>query len=312
MASMNFPFTINPVLTAIALGYSNADLIADRVMPRVQVAKPQFLYWSYAKGDAMTIPNTKVGRTSRPNQVEFAASQLSGTTTDHALDVPVPNADIEAASGTQYDPRARATQLCADLIALDREQRVASAVFNAANYTATTNKATLSGTGQWSDPASDPIRAMLLARDGMIMRPTTLVVGQDVATQLQLNPNVVSMYVKNTGTKGVVPLDFIRDIMGLRDVLVGQSWYNSAKPGQTPTLARLWGKFAALLCLSPLANNEFGTTFGYTAQWGSRIAGEIQEPNMGMRGGVNVRVGESVGEIITAPDLGFLWSAAVA
>ena len=311
MATMNFPFTINPILSAVALAYTNNALIADRVLPRVPVSKPQFLYLKYGVGDGFTIPNTMVGRTSRPNQVEYSVQQVAGTVNDHALDIPVPQADIEAAAGTQYDPKSRATQLCADLIALDREKRVADAVFNAANF-ASANKATLSGTGQWSDPASDPLRAVMVARDGMIMRPTKLVIGQDVATQLQLNPNVVSAVLRNPGTKGVAPLDAIANMLGLDEIVVGMGWVNTAKPGQTPTLARLWGKFAALLCLSPLANNEFGTTFGYTAQWGSRIAGEIQEPNMGMRGGVNVRVGESVGEIITAADLGFLWSAAVA
>lgn len=310
MATMNFPFTINPVLSAVALAYTNNDFIADRVLPRVPVSKPQFLYLKYGTGDGFTIPNTMVGRTSKPNEVEYSVTQVAGTVNDHALDIPVPQADVEAAAGTPYDPKARATMLVSDLVALDREKRVADAVFNAANY-GSANKATLSGTGQWSDATSDPLRAMMVARDGMLLRPTTLVIGQDVATQLQLNPNVVAAF-RFPGTKGIVPLQDIATMLGLREILVGQGWVNSAKPGQTPTLTRLWGKFAALLCLSPLANNTFGTTFGYTAQWGSRIAGEIPDSDMGMRGGVRVRVGESVGEIITAPDLGFLWSAAVA
>lgn len=311
MQTMNFPFTINPVLSAVALAYTNGDFIADKVLPRVPVSKPQFLYLKYGVGDGFTIPNTMVGRVSKPNTIEYSVSQVAGSVNDHALDIPVPQADIEAAAGTPYDPKARATQLVADLVALDREKRVADAVYNAANYGAA-NKATLSGTSQWSDPASDPLRAIMIARDGMLLRPTTLVIGQDVATQLQLNPNVVSAVLRNPGTKGIAPLDAVATMLGLREIVVGQGWVNSAKPGQTPSLIRLWGKFAALLSLSPLANNEFGTTFGYTAQWGSRIAGEIQEPDMGMRGGVRVRVGESVGEIITAPDLGYLWSAAVA
>lgn len=311
MATQNFPFIINPVLSAVALGYTNSAFIADQVLPRVPVSKPQFLYLKYGVGDGFTIPNTMVGRTSRPNLVEYSVQQVAGSVQDHALDIPVPQADIEAAAGTPYDPKARATQLVADLVALDREKRVATAVFNAANYGAA-NKATLAGVAQWSDPTSDPLRAIMLARDTMIMRPTTLVIGQDVATQLQLNPNVVSAVLRNPGTKGVAPLDAIANMLGLDRIVVGMGWSNTAKPGQTPTIARLWGKFAALLALSPLANNEFGTTFGYTAQWGSRIAGEIVEPDMGMRGGVKVRVGESVGEIITAPDLGYLWSAAVA
>ena len=38
------PFAINPVLTAIAMGYKNGDLIADAVAPRVTVGGEQFKY----------------------------------------------------------------------------------------------------------------------------------------------------------------------------------------------------------------------------------------------------------------------------
>src|SRR6266576_852697 len=148
MAAMNFPFVINPVLTAIALAYTNQDFIADRVLPRVPVAKQVFAYLKYGVADGFSIPNTMVGRTSRPNQVEYSVQQATASTQDHALDIPIPQADIEAAAGTPYDPKARGTQLVTDLVALDREQRVAGVVFNAANF-GSANKATLSGTGQW-------------------------------------------------------------------------------------------------------------------------------------------------------------------
>jgi len=49
-----------------------------------------------------------------------------------------------------------------------------------------------------------------------------------------------------------------------------------------------------------------------TGQWGSRIAGNIADPDIGMRGGVKNRVGWSHKEIITAPDLGYLIANAVA
>ena len=220
-------------------------------------------------------------------------------------------ADVQAAEGTPYDPDARATMIVSNLLELDREVRVAGAVFNAANYGAS-NKTTLSGTGQWSDPASKPIIAILNAMDSMVMRPTKMVVGQLVATQLQTNPNVVAAILGNAGTVGVVPLSAVAQVLGLREIIVGPSFVNTAKPGQTATLSRVWGKFAALICQDPLATPDMGTTFGYTAQWGTRIAGTIADSDMGMRGGHRVRAGESVNEIITAPDLGYLFSAAVA
>jgi hypothetical protein len=49
-----------------------------------------------------------------------------------------------------------------------------------------------------------------------------------------------------------------------------------------------------------------------TAQWQNRIAGSVPEPKMGLRGGLTVTVGESVKEVVTANDLGYIIKAAIA
>ena len=61
-----------------------------------------------------------------------------------------------------------------------------------------------------------------------------------------------------------------------------------------------------------LAGAQRGTTFGFNATWGSRISGQIPDPNIGLRGGVKNRVGWSCKEVISAPDLGFYVQNAVA
>jgi hypothetical protein len=311
--AVNYPFTPNPALTAIAVGYRNPTTIADRVLPRVQVGAQTFKYLLYSFAEGITIPNTMVGRTSKPNQVELGATEASGSTKDYALDIPVPNADIEAARTVTggYDPRARAVAVVQDLIDIDREIRVAGAVFNAANY-ASANKATLSGTDQWSNSASKPITFIQDAMDGMVMRPNVMVVGRQVATALMRNPEVVTAIAGSTQPTSAVNLPALAAYLGLREIIIGEAYYNTAKPGQTATVARAWGKFAALLCQDVNADANFGVTYGYTAQWGPRIAGTIRDEDMGMRGGVRVRSGESVGEFITANDLGYLFSAAIA
>lgn len=52
-------------------------------------------------------------------------------------------------------------------------------------------------------------------------------------------------------------------------------------------------------------------TFGFTAQSGSRVANSIADPDIGMRGGQRVRVGESVRELIVAGDCGYFFQNAV-
>jgi hypothetical protein len=304
------PFPLLPYLTSIAVNYQNRLLIADQVLPRVPVGKQLFRYYKYNINDAFTIPDTKVGRTSAPAQIEFGATPVDSSTKDYALDNPIPQIDIDNAAGTPYDPEAHGTEVTTDLILLDREVRAASLVFNANNYAAP-NKVTL--TNPWSDKTNgDPIGDINTALNSMVMRPNIMVLGNSVATALQTHPEILKAFYKNLGDAGIVPIDFVATLFGLDAIYVGQGWLNTAKPGQLSAVSRVWGKFAALIVRNGLANTAGGLTFGFTAQWGTRIAGRINDPDMGMRGGTRLRVGESVSEIITAPDLGYFFTNAAA
>lgn len=312
--SANAPFPISPFLTGIAVSYRNSRLIADEVLPRVPVGVQEFKYTKYAKEDSFTIPDTKIGRTSRPNEVEFGGSEQTSATRDYGLEDPIPQADIDNSQGTQFNPLARGTELLTDLILLDREKRTGDLVFNAASY-ATGNKTTLAGVTQWSDATSDPVSAILNALDSMIVRPNIAVFGRAVFTKLIQHSKIVAAAIPlggNADKGGIVTRQAIANLFELDDVQVGEGWVNTAKKGQAPNLVRVWGKHAAFLVRNPLATPNSGLTFGFTAQFGGRVAGSRPDENIGLRGGQRVRVGESVKELITANDLGYFFQDAVA
>ncbi len=311
------PFIVVPELTAIAVAYRQGNLIADRVLPYVPVNTVEFRYKKFGLADDFTVPATLVGRKGSPQQVEFGETEATDAVEDHALDAPVPNADIEAyerarASGVT-DPMMRATGQVMQLVLTAREKRVADLVFGAGNYAATTNKSTLSGTTQWSDhSASNPQTAIMAALDGMVMRPNIAVFGRAVWTQLSTHPKINAAVYKSGTTAGVVSRQAFADLFELDEVLVGDGWINTAAKGQTPTMARIWGKHAAFLHRNMNADTQFGISFGFTARFGDRVGGYIEDPDMGMRGGRRARSGESVKELVTANDLGYLFINAVA
>lgn len=309
------PFPVTPELTAVSLAYRNRAMIADEVLPRVPVSLQNFKYNSYPKGEFFTVPETKVGRKGQPNQVEFTATEVDSSTEDHALDDPVPNADIENARNQpgMPDPLMRATEGLTDLIALAREKRVADMVFDPDKYAAG-NKVTLAGNDQWSANHADsnPIDDITRGLDACIMRPNVAVIGRAAFTKLAQHPLIVKAYHGTSGESGIVPRAFIATLFELEDVLVGEGFVNIAKKGQAPNLVRVWGKHCALIHRNKSADTQRGVTFGFTAQWGSRIAGSEYDRNIGMRGGQIVRVGESVRELIMANDLGYLIEDVVA
>jgi hypothetical protein len=316
------PFVIQPYLTSVTLAYRNEALIADAVLPRIPVESPIFKYSIYNKGDAFTVPDTLVARKGKVNEIDWGATEVTSQVEDHGLEDPIPFRDILAAEGvpsTPINPEARSTELLSDLIALDREKRAAALVFNPASY-ATGNTEDLSvdaGLTQFSNytlaAGSSPIPLITAAMDGMLMRPNTLVLGRQVATALAQNPWIIKAFNANLGDSGIVPMEFIKMLFGLKDIFVGEGWINTSKKGKAPTMARVWGKSAALIRIDPLVQSTVGgVTFGFTAEWGTRVAGTQQDPDIGLRGGTRVRVGESLKEVIVATDAGFLFENAIA
>lgn len=310
----NAPFPIQPELTAMAIGYRNQRYIADQVLPRMRIGRQEFKYLLHTTAEAFTIPDTKVGRKSQPNEVEFTATEATGSTTDYGLEAPIPFADIENRP-PNFDPEGLAVIRTTDLVLLDREKRVADAVFNASNYAAA-NKATLSGSSQWSDTTSDPFTAIMTAFDGLLVRPNKAVMGRAVFSKLRQHPKILEA-VKSTGgaiSSGVVAARQLAELLELDELIVGESWLNTAKKGQTASMARAWGKSFLAFYQNPLtaAPDDGLVNFGVTAQWGDRIATRREDPNIGLRGGIRLRVGESTKELITCADAAFLWSAAVA
>ena len=303
-------YPIDPTLTAIAIAYRNPGYIADMVLPRILVGKQKFSFLQYATDTFFNVPETLVGRRSRPNQVTLDATEVTDATDDHALDGGVPRADIENAD-ERYDPLGGEVAYIMELTALRREMRAAGIVFSAATYDAAL-KQTLAGSSQFSDPSSSPIELINKRLDEPLMRPTQMVFGQAGWTTFRSNPSIVEAVLGTGAKKGSVTKQAVADLFEVQEVVVGMARGNSAKKGQAPQLSRLWGNHLALLHKSPVPQAKGAVTFGGTFQWGGPEASQWEDKNMGMRGGVACRAGESVKERVIAGQCGFFFENAFA
>lgn len=307
----NFPFPVDPILSAVAISYRNKRLIADLVLPRISVGGVKFKYLKHSLEEGFTVPDTNVGRKSRPNEVSFTATEVTDSTLDHGLEDPIPSVDINNAP-PNFRPIDHSVMMISGLIDLEREVRTAGVVFNAGTYPAG-KKVALSGAGQWTHADSTPIDNIAAGIDALLFRPNTMVIGRSAFRVLSQHPHILKAVHRNEGDSGIARVNEIAQLFELDQVLVGEGWVNVAKKGQTIDLQRVWGGHCALLYLDPMASSPEGMpTFGFTAQYMTRVAGTRIDPDIGLRGGTRVRVGESVKEVIAASDMGYFLQNAVA
>jgi hypothetical protein len=313
---MTAAYTVNPPLTGIAIAYRNAVLIADMVLPRLPVGTKEFKYNELPMSDAITVTNTLVGRKSAPRQVEFGMIEKTGAVNDYGLTDGVPTDDITQAAamraqGGVFDPKATAVQNLTDIVALDREVRVAGIVFNAATYPVG-NRVVLAGASQWDNALSNPISAITDALDLPMMRPNICVIGRVAWSKTRRNPALVKAANRSAGDSGMLTKQEFIDMFELEDMFIGEGFVNIARPGQPTVLSRVWGKHCAFFYRDKLATPAGGrATFGFTAQFGGKVVGERPNGDIGLRGGVEVKSGESTGEVISAPNLGYYFENCV-
>lgn len=319
------PFVVDPVLTALAVGFQNTSAmrIADAVLPRFPVSGEKFKWTEYPLSEAFNTPDARVGRKGRVQQIEFGGTEKTSEVEDFGFESPIPYSDISAAEAARslgrstYNPESHTTNMLTDTLANVREVRVASVVHNLNTYAAD-KRITLSGTSQFSDYVnSDPISVIKNGINStLVYNANTMAMGFEVWRWLSSHPKIVNAIRGNVTNGGIVTVEEFAALFsgeGINEVLVGRAWQNTAKPNQAVVMQRTWGKHIALFHKNPMASVEGGgITFGMTAQYASRIAGRIEDPNIGLEGGFQIRTGERVKELVIARDVGYFIQNAVA
>jgi hypothetical protein len=304
----NQQFEANPSMTAIAIAYRNPDvvMIADEVLPRVPVGGRNFDWTEYSEPEMFTVPDTRVGPRSAPNQIELTGEKKSASVADFGIDVPLDNPTIAVAEAAGYNPRSRAVEMATNIVMLDREIRVAAAITNAAAYHADQKLAATAV--DFFAEAADPFEAIDEMLDACWVKPNQLVFGHSAWRSFRKHPKAVQAVKGQTTSAGRLTRQEVAEAFEVNRILVGSGRVNVARPGLTPSMSRTWGATISGQFIDRSATPEAGgMTFGMTAVHGARVAGTLTV-DMGLTGGIKVRSGESVRELIVARRAGFLIS----
>jgi hypothetical protein len=321
-------YTYDPELTAVTNAIQNEAFIMDEVLPMVPIGQSVFSYNTWPRGQFFQMAEDAIGKLGDPNVVTFSGDRKEDHVNGYALATRVAQQDQSAVRGLtgqdrqfQVDPLSQHTEFLANMLMLRKEKRGADLVFDTSNYPSS-QRTTLTGTEQWDDPGSDPVKKVNRTKDKMVMRPNIMVVGREVATELIHHPAIVQAFNSNEGDQGRVPLSFVAQQMELDRILVGEAWYNDAAKNADPSLARVWGKRAALLHVNsqwmmsgPDGDVIYIPTWGFQPYWPVRGAmwGSYSwfDPKPGTEGANWVKTSGRYRHFVVAEDFGWLFVDAV-
>jgi hypothetical protein len=307
--SSNRPFAVSPELTGIAIAAKVPGMIADQVLSPIPVTSELYKWTEYALDQGLTVPDTKVGRTSAVKRVEFGGTEREGGVDDHALESPVPRTDQQAyaAGNAAVNPEEVATEMTSQLVTLARELRTVGVVYNAANYLPA-QVTTYAADMGWYDPDGDPLEEIETAKQAMAVDPNTLTLGPDGWAALRSHPKMVkAARPASAAGDGRLTLDEVRDLLEIETINVGKAFFNFAKPGQNPQLRRAWANHASLTYVERVLKNTKVFTFGSTFRLTDKKTWTRFDADAGIDGSDIVRVGERLKEQVVAKAAGWLF-----
>lgn len=303
---------VDPVLTTVAQGYMNNEMVAQFLFPIVPVNLRAGNIITFGKESFMLYQSQRApGENTK--RVRFGHSGSPYALVDYSLEGLVPvEIEQEAANGPGIDLSARAISEVQAIMALRHEKAAADIARNAATYAAA-NKATLSGSDQWSDygTTSDPIDDIEAAKSAVRAatgkRPNTVVMGSVVMDKLKHHPKVVDR-IKYTGRDVATP-ELLASLFGVERVVEGGAIYsNDAGTAFTD----VWGR-DVVVAYTNLASAQSGglPSYGYTYQLSGYPQVEVPYYDRNAKSWI-YPVTRSEAPVMAAPSAGFLFTNAVA
>jgi hypothetical protein len=257
----------NPVLSSIAQGIQQNDLVGNYLFPVVDVPLRGGQILTFGREAFMQYSNLNRAPGASTSRVQFGYSGSTYALVDYSIEgkVPVEIEQEAMKSSFSLDHAAVALNGASRILQLRLEIAQATLATTLANH-ASSNRTTLSGTAQWSDfgttsnPLSDIETGKEAIRAGTGRRPNVGVMGPAVWAKLKYHP-IVRDYTKYTGRE-VATLDILSALTGIPNWYIGDA-VSSNDAGTT--LSDVWGKDVVLAYSELGSVASYGApTFGYT------------------------------------------------
>lgn len=301
---------VDPILSAVARGYrSPKAAVASVLFPIVPVGLRAGRIISFGPDDFKLV-NSARAPGANTKRIQFGYAGENYSLVDYRLEGAVPNElQEEASNGPGIDLSSNAVRRVQNTMALEREKQAADLARNEARYGAG-NKETLSGTSQWSDPASDPFTDIMDGKESIRAkigeRPNVLTLGPKVLTALRTHPKVLDR-LSTASDRPPATLQQLQALFELQQIVEGEAVYHDGSQFQD-----VWGKDAILAYTTPASMQEMGSpSFGYTYQLEDRPMVEEGYPDRNANSWF-YPVTDAYQPVLAGATAGFLFKSAVA
>ena len=300
---------IDGFISDMAINYKPQGHIADRVFPVINVGKQSDNYPIWDKGDWYRVEETGRARGDEANVVEMNVSSAKYYAENYALKAKVHREDVVNSDLDWGTALASKAMVPTAKLKQSWERRVAqlcTSGTNCASYTAVLSA------NQWGSDSSTPFTTVMENLEWLTLhggyRPNRAVFGIDAWNRFRRSSEVRGLIYPHGG--GIAGVQAVADLLELDEVLIGRGHYNTAAEGQTVSLSAIWGA-NVLLYYAPMAPSKEEPSFGYTFRWNAgglpSMQAEVHAYDTKKKS-QEVEVGMYQDEVITASDLGFLFT----
>jgi len=253
---------IDPVLTEVTQGYRHPERIGHVLFPRVPVFARGGQIIEFGK-ESFRRYNTRRAPGTNTKRLEFGYQGKPFVLVQDALEGMVPQEHVsEAQNVPGIDLGTGAVTEVMDILTLALEIEQAELATNPANY-GVDNKVTLSGTDQWSDPNSDPVKQVReyreIIRRRIGTRPNVMALSAVGFNALVEHPKIIERF-KYTSSESITA-DMLARLFNLREVAVGEAVYME---DGSEAMKDVWDNVAVLAYVPEQVTSRRSPSFGYT------------------------------------------------
>ena len=253
---------INAYLSEVARGYGNNSFIAENLFPIIDSEKEKIDIFQFNK-EAFQLYDTERAIRANSNVISPKGfSKHTATLAEHDLAYPIDYREEDEAEKVKL--QLHATNVVTEGLKLKLEKQCADLAQDPKNY-ATENKIALSGTSQFTNEASDPLKVVNAGKDAVCGKigkdPNTLVMGQEVWQALKQNKTLKDLIASSSNK--IITLDLLKEFFEIENIVIGRSIYADANNN----FARVWGNNIILAYVPKLTSRtEYDPSFGYTVR----------------------------------------------